>query len=104
MKQIQLILNRLRKPSVIISIISQLATILILCGVDIDKNLTTTIITAICSILTLLGILSDPESQNKGFSDTILICSHCNKASRHVYVNGKYICAECGCEYINIIA
>lgn len=100
MTQLLLIIQRLKKPSVLISIFSQIITLLILFGIDIDKGIAITAVTSICSILTLLGILSDPDSQHKGYSDDILVCSHCHKPSQHILINGKYICKECGCEYI----
>lgn len=97
--QLKIILQRLKNPSVLISIASQIITILVLLKVNVDVNLVSGIIAAICSILVLLGILSDPNTTNKGFNDIILPCENCGKNSRHVTINNDILCSMCGNKY-----
>lgn len=99
MQQIQTIIDKLKNPSVILSIVSEVIAILMLLNIDVDANVVTSVVTGICSILVLLGILSDPNTENKGYGDDLLNCEHCNKLTRHVLVNGKLVCKECGHEY-----
>lgn len=63
---------RLRKPSIILSLVSQIITILLLLGFDIDKNLIMSVATIICSILVALGILSNSDSTKKGSGDAAI--------------------------------
>ena len=100
MKQVNVILERLKNPSVILSIVAQIVTLLMLFGVNANLNIIMGVITAGCSILTLLGIVSNPSSQKKWYRDDIYICSNCHKKSVHVMVNGKMICSECGAIYV----
>ncbi len=93
------ILKRLKNPSVLISIGSQIVTILLLFNIQVDVDLITGVIAAACSIFVLLGILSDPNTQNKGYPDDVFQCSHCNKPTEHVVVNGQMVCRECGCNH-----
>lgn len=96
MVQLKLILKRLRKPSVIASLTSQIMALLILFEVSVDATLITSTITIITSILVLLGIFSNPDSQHKGYKDDISICSECNQVTQHVKVGDKMVCANCG--------
>ncbi|NLD19000.1 MAG: hypothetical protein GX663_01955 [Clostridiales bacterium] len=98
MRQIHVIFERLKKPSVLISIASQIATILVLFNIHVDMDIVSTVITGLFSILVLLGIISDPTTQTKRYGDDLLECSNCHKLIRHVMVNGKMLCTECGCE------
>lgn len=98
MKQLELVLNRLKNPSVILSIVSEIVTILVLLNVSVNANLITGIVTSVCSILVLLGILSNPTTKNKGYGDDIIECENCNKCTQHTLINGKMICSECGNE------
>ncbi|MEG2518810.1 MAG: hypothetical protein RSB65_04065, partial [Oscillospiraceae bacterium] len=100
MTQFKVILERLKKPSVLISIASQIATILLLFKVNVDMTIVTGVITALGSILVLLGILSNPNTQNKGFGDDILPCAGCGKDTVHLMVNGEMVCRECGTVFI----
>lgn len=101
MEQIKIILQRLKNPSVIMSIVSQIITILVLLNVNVDKQAVTGVVTAICTILVLLGILSNPDTNTKGYGDDMIQCDHCNKLTKHVLVNGKMVCSECGNENSN---
>lgn len=91
------ILSRLKNPSVVLSIFAQIITILSLLNVNVDLTIAKGILTAVCSILVLLGIMSNPTTENKGYGDDMLLCSHCNKKSPHVLICGEMICTECGC-------
>lgn len=99
MKQLLLILERLKKPSVLLSIASQIVTLLMLFNVKVDMNLVTGIITAITAILVLLGIVSNPTTKTGSYGDDILDCSLCGKQTAHVLINGKMVCSECGGVY-----
>lgn len=96
MNQLKLILSRLKNPSVILSILSEVITILMLLNVNVNIDLVTGIVTAVCSILVLLGILSNPTAQNRGYGDDVMRCENCGKDSLHVQVNGKMVCIDCG--------
>lgn len=99
MTQLKLILERLKKPSVILSITAQVITVLTLLNVNVDKTVVIGLVTAVCSILTLLGILSNPSNKNQWYADDIYTCPNCGKKTVHVMVNGKMVCSECGSEY-----
>ena len=94
--QLKLFLKRLAKPSVLISIASQVVAILMVFNIQVDMNIVTTVITGVCSILVLLGIVSDPGTKNSGFGDDVRNCVGCKKKSAHVTVGGKLICKDCG--------
>ncbi|MEG0873908.1 MAG: phage holin [Clostridiales bacterium] len=99
MQQLKIILSRLKNPSVVISIASQILTVLLLFHVKIgilDMNILTGTITAISSILVLLGITSDPTTKNKGYKDDILICANCQRKTIHRQINDKMVCEKCG--------
>ncbi|MEG1578708.1 MAG: phage holin [Oscillospiraceae bacterium] len=96
MKKGWVILERLKQPSVLISIASQIAALLLLFNVQVDMNLVTGVITALCSIFVLLGILSDPTTETRGYGDDWQYCANCHKESRHITVNGQKICRDCG--------
>lgn len=95
-KQFKVILERLRKPSVILSIVSQIIAILALLKINVDNALVMAIATGVCSILTTAGIMSNPSTEKKGFGDDIYYCEHCDKNSVHTKVDGKLVCSDCG--------
>ncbi|MEG1687675.1 MAG: hypothetical protein RR022_02000 [Angelakisella sp.] len=97
MQQFKLILNRLKNPTVLLSIASQLITVLLLFRVEIDRNLLTGLVTAVCTILSLLGIVSNPDSQNRGYGDDLYYCKGCQEQSHHVRVGNSMVCSQCGC-------
>lgn len=99
MAQLKLILKRLKNPSVIISIASQIISILILCNVDVNAKLASGIIASATSILVALGILSNPDTKKKSFSDDLYYCKDCGKLSQHTMIAGKMVCNDCGNEY-----
>ena len=96
MKQLQLILNRIKNPSVLISVVSQFVAILMLLNINIDGEMVSGVVTGISSILVLLGILSNPDTETAGFGDDIHFCESCNKEVNHLRVADKLVCKDCG--------
>lgn len=94
--QVKLILYRLQKPSVILSIASQIISILIIFGVQVNGSLVMTAVAAMCSVLVTLGILSNPDTLKKTYGDDLLVCSSSGTPEPHVEINGQMICATCG--------
>ncbi|MCL2088205.1 MAG: hypothetical protein FWH14_01850 [Oscillospiraceae bacterium] len=92
-------LERLKKPSCIISIISHMAAILIIMGVHLNLSAVTTVATLVCSILVTLGILSNPDTVNKGYGDDLFKCADEAVETQHVQVNGQMVCKDCGAVY-----
>ena len=97
---LKIILYRLQKPSTILSLVSQVLSILIILGVHINTAAVTTIAALGCSALVTLGVLSNPDTVNKGYGDDILECSEEGVRTQHVEVNGQMLCKECGAVYI----
>lgn len=97
MIQLRLIVKRLRKPSVIASLTSQIITMLVLLGIQINTTLVTSIISTLTSIFIILGIFSNPDAKKRGYGDDISLCSKCNNMTQHVMVAGQMICSGCGC-------
>lgn len=98
-KQLLVMLNRLKNPSVVLSIASQFIIILTLFHVNVDRNIITGIVTAICSILVSLGIMSNPEQ--KGYSDNITYCEKCGENEVHINIADKLVCIKCGTSKFN---
>lgn len=96
MLQLKLIIRRLRKPSVIASLTSQIITLCVLLGIDINTTLVTSFITTITTIFVILGIFSNPDAQRRGYRDDIMTCTECNKLSQHVKIGSQMVCANCG--------
>lgn len=96
MEQLKIVLKRLRRPSVIISIVSQVTAFLVLFNVNIDKSVIMSAATIVCSILTTMGILSNPDSQKNGYGDDIINCESCGGSKLHVNAGDQMICADCG--------
>lgn len=95
MDQLTTILTRLKKPSVLTSLAAQITTLLLLFNVEIDTQLITGIITVITTILVLLGIVSNPDTQNQTYGDDLYFCPTCNKMTPHVLAGGNMLCPEC---------
>lgn len=96
MEQFKIYLKRLRNPSVILSIASQIIAILLLFKINIDSEIIMSVVTGICSILVILGILSDPDTKKITYTDDIMECINCQKKTKHTLVNRKMVCKECG--------
>lgn len=99
MKQWQIMLKRLGKPSVIMSIVSQGIAILTLLHINVDSSVVMGVVAGISSILVLLGIMSDPNTQTGGYGDDILYCEHCKDDREFVTIGQRMICKECGHPY-----
>ncbi|MDR1754399.1 MAG: hypothetical protein LBR74_05770 [Eubacterium sp.] len=97
--QLKSFICRLRKPSTIISIISQVLSILLLLGIRVDQSLIMSIAAAGCSILVAFGILSNPDTVKKGFGDDIYPCSSTGDLEKHLMVNDQMVCQVCGSIY-----
>lgn len=96
MVQLRLILKRIRKPSVIASLTSQIIALLVLFEVQIDTAFISNFVTVITSIMIILGIFSNPDSQQKGYGDDIRTCSKCKQLTQHVKIGDNMICVNCG--------
>ena len=90
------IISRLKNPSVIISIASQIITILMLLKVNVDESLIMGAITSITSVLVMLGIMSNPTTRNKGYGDDMIMCKTCGKHTPHVLTGTNMSCSICG--------
>lgn len=73
-------LGTLRNPMVITSIISQILIILTLFKVNVDVDMISKIVIAVCSILVSLGIMNNPSKENTNKSIKIR-CSKCGNIS-----------------------
>lgn len=93
------ILERLKHPSVVLSIVSQVVAILLLLNVNVDQTIVTGVVTAICSILVFMGIMSNPTTKNKWYGDDTLYCENCQKDSPHIPVGNSMVCTTCGAVY-----
>lgn len=98
--QLLIIVKRLKNPSVILSIVSQIVTILLMVGIKVNQNVILAIATALCSIFVTLGIISDPDSTKLGYGDDILPCSITGEDQKHVLINGKMVCVKSGAEFV----
>jgi uncharacterized membrane protein len=90
---------RLRKPSTLLSLISQAVSILLLLGVHLDQTVIMGVAAAVCSILVTLGVLSNPDTAKKGYGDDMYPCSSTGELEKHVPVNGQMVCEKCGSVY-----
>lgn len=95
-QQILQILKRLRKPSVLLSIVSQIVAILLMFGFNINQSNVMTIASLMCTLLVTIGILSNPDAPTKGDSSDMKICSKTGKLEKHVLIKEQWICTECG--------
>lgn len=94
------ILKKLKNPTVLFSVLSQLVALLILLGVKLNEDTAVAVIGIIMSILGTLGIIQKADV-DKLKADTVLLpCSNTGLEEPHVLINGKMICTKCGAEYI----
>ncbi len=96
MQQLKIILSRLKNPSVVLSIVSQIITVLALLKIDDNISIVTKIVIGVCSVFVLLGIISNPSSKKFGYGDDILNCQNCNKDTLHTFIYNNFVCVECG--------
>lgn len=96
MKQVLLYLQRLKKPSIFFTLAAQLFSFgLFLIGQE-TLALITVAPPAFALFLSLMGILSDPDAEKKGFGDDFAYCKHCGVKTRYVNIAGKRYCRICG--------
>ena len=98
MTQITVFLKRLKNPTVVLSIISQIVILLSALNVEVDTETVNVIVTGVLSILVTLGIMSNPDTVKKTYTDDIQYCKTCNKKTVHSKVAGKMICIDCQTE------
>ena len=96
MKYIKSILPHLRKPSVIISLTSQVIAIFALLNISVDAELINSLVFGVCEIFVVLGIFSNPNTKNKWYGDDVEFCEKCAKETLHSYTADGSICEECG--------
>lgn len=89
------ILERLKNPKTLMSIIAQVLALLVLFGINVNQSLVLTAGAAFCAILGTIGIISYPEKNNEPW-DAMLLCSRCDSVEPHVRVNGQLVCKKCG--------
>lgn len=94
--QIKSIISRLKKPTVLLSIASQIVSLLLLLGFNINESMIMTVVTIGCSVLVTLGIMSNPDTKNTGYGDDLLVCSNSGQLEPHVMVNSQMVCKNCG--------
>ncbi len=94
--QLMITLSRLKNPSVVIGIVSQIIAMLTLLHVSTNISFVMAITVGVCSILVTIGIMSNPTTENVGFGDDILYCSNCKTEKEHVLVGDKFYCKQCG--------
>lgn len=99
MKRVKAILQKIKNPSVLLSMLSQIIAVLLLLEVDVNISLVTGLVTAVCSILSLLGLWRFPFSKQKGTdspTDLPLPCDNCGSNTPHTLINGYMTCSKCG--------
>ena len=96
------LLERLKKPSVLASIISEIGAILVILNIQVDVTAVEGFIAAVSAILITLGILSNPTTLTKGYKDDVRTCQNCGVKKRHVLVGNDLLCSDCGTKYIGI--
>lgn len=86
----------MKHPAVLISLVSEFVALLVVFNIDVDRAAVMTSVTTICSVLVAMGILSNPDTEKKGFSDDIKFCKNCQKDSVHIKVGDEWRCKDCG--------
>ena len=92
---LEFVLNKLKKPSVLLSLVAQAVAILTIFNVNVDMDMVGGLTMAVSSILVTLGIMSDPNSVKKGFGDDIFFCPDCKRERRYVKVGNSMVCSHC---------
>lgn len=95
MIQLKTYLNRLKNPTVVISIVSEIILVLTMLNINVDKQAINVVVTGISTILVTLGIMSNPDTVNKTYSDDIMYCENCQKDTVHAKVSDDMICLDC---------
>lgn len=97
MTQLKNILSRLKNPSVVISIVSQVVSVLVLLNIHVNQSAVSAVVVAVCSVLVLLGIMSNPDTANRGYGDDLYECECCHEKTAHLQVGDSLVCSKCGC-------
>jgi len=85
-------LSRLRNSTVVLGVTSNLISLVMLLGYKLDQSLVMSVVTIICSILALLGIMSNPDNH----SGNRFYCPICKAHTLHVDVAEEKLCSICG--------
>ena len=99
MAQLKEFLKRLKNPSTVLSLVSEIIVILILFKVNVNVDIVTGVVTACCSILVLLGIMSNPTTSNKGYADDIFYCKNCKENTYYTTIGSNLYCCKCEQKY-----
>jgi len=86
------ILSRLKNPTVVLSIASNLIALFLLLGYKVNEGVVMSVVTITCAILVTLGIMSNPDYN----TDNMLYCPLDKARTYHVEVAGKKMCSVCG--------
>lgn len=89
-------LQKLKNPTVLISVLSQIGAILILMGVDLNENMVMSLIGMVVSILATLGIVSKSDTKPPELESACLTCTNTGTQELHVKINGQMTCVKCG--------
>lgn len=95
MLQIKTFLARLKNPTVILSIVSEIILVLATLNINVDEQSINVVVTGVLAILVTLGIMSNPDTANKTYSDDILFCEQCNKDTVHAKIANDMVCLDC---------
>ena len=90
-KSIALILSRLKSPTVVLSIASNIISLSLLLGYKLNESVVMATVTILCSILVTLGIMKNPDVN----MDNMHLCLNCKEKTFHVEAAGNKICTIC---------
>lgn len=54
------------------------------------------IVTGVLSILVMLGVVSNPTTENKSYLDDRKKCANCGVVTPHIMLSGQSVCTKCG--------
>ena len=86
------IISRLKNPSVILGLTSNIVSLALLLGYKLNESLILSAVTILCSMLVLLGILSNPDDN----TDNRFYCPVEKERTLHVEVASRKVCSTCG--------
>ncbi|MFI3227180.1 MAG: hypothetical protein R3Y09_07170 [Clostridia bacterium] len=95
MVQLQTYLKRLKNPTVVLSIVSEIILVLTMLNINVDEQAVNVVVTGILTILVTLGIMSNPDTVNHTYSDDISYCESCEKDTVHAKIANEMICTNC---------
>lgn len=102
MMRMKQILQKLKNPAVLFSVLSQIVAILILVGVNINEDTAMTFIGIGMSILATLGIIGQNQNKQKPpeLELDYLPCANTGDQECHIMIDGQMTCVKCGAKYI----